>query len=113
MGDSGYVGHYSAAQKDQRGGLGLRVADLTASPPSSTTTSGIPLRAIGEGNLASKRNPTLVPYGTRAPSRTRWSLAGRAPLTVTQGTVTEPRMAAAPTSVRIRESIFIRTRMAA
>ena|SRR5205809_7488010 len=71
MGDSGYVGHYSAAQKDQRGGLGLRVADLTASPPSSTTTSGIPLRAIGEGNLASKRNPTLVPYGTRAPIRTQ------------------------------------------
>ena len=61
--------------------------------------------------LVSVPDTVLLSGEALAPSRPRWSWAGSAPLTVTQGTVTEPSTAAAPTSTRIRESIFIRTRM--
>src|SRR5262245_54859620 len=57
--------------------------------------------------LVSVPDTVLLSGEALAPSQSSLSVPGRAPLTVTQGRVTEPSMAAAPASTRIRESIFI------
>src|SRR5438309_1762716 len=78
-----------------------RSRSLRARPSRASAATTAPTAATMGHAFVSVPETVLLSGEASAPSRSRWSTAGSAPLTVTHGMVTDPSTAAAPTSMRI------------